>query len=262
MTTAKSILRSAYGATWQTWERLTYRPTGRYPLVHQGIQRSGTNFLFTVLEAGEYRVLNRIDPARNNPRHKHFRWQADKDTIVMDPRYRNRLVAETVHDINRICRYPDEMRHLVLFRPPRDWIDAIFRWGISNTWFPSEEAFLDRDLHRAFLREWHAYYAAWAGFAARDPGQVMMLSYADLRDSREATLARIDAFMGVQRDTPVSFGGGGGKVRHSRPMTEARTGLTRPEIDAAVAEGGAFDWTACSLHDLPLTEDARKEHAS
>lgn len=238
----KNALRPAYVRVWKTWVRLTEPPRGRYPVVHQGIQRSGTNFLSSVLETGDYRVLNRIDPPRDDPRHKHFRWQEDKSTIVMDAKYRNTVTAATIREVNEICGHPPEMRHLVLFRPPRDWIDAIFRWGVPLGWFASEEEFIARDMHRAFLREWHAYYAAWARFAEDCPEQVLMLSYADLKRDRAAVLDRIDRFMGVSRDTPVVFDTARRKVRHSRPMSEARQGLGRAEIDAAVAEGGAFDW--------------------
>ncbi|MCA1338158.1 hypothetical protein [Pseudooceanicola marinus] len=242
----KTLLSSGYDLAWKTWMRLSDPPRGRYPIVHQGIQRSGTNYLCAVLEIGDYRVLNRIDPGRSNPRHKHFRWQDDKTGIVMDRRYLNRRHVQGIDEVNRICRYPAEQRHVVLFRRPRDWIDAIYRWGLSNDWFADEAQFVEGGLARAYLREWHGYYAKWEEMADRDPERVLILDYLDLRTDPGAVLARVDAFQGVSRPEGAqareSLAGGIGKVRHSKPMSEKREGLSAAIIDRLVAEEGAFNW--------------------
>lgn len=247
---AKTMLRPVYGRVWKTWVRLTEPPRGQYPIVHQGIQRSGTNFLSAILDKGDYRVMNRIDPARNDPRHKHFRWQADMSTVVMDERYRNGVTAQTLDDVNRICGYPQDMRHVVLFREPRDWLDGIFRWGIAHNWFCSEEEFLQRDLHHSYLAEWHAYYAEWSRLCEQDSDRVLLLAYSDLRRNPTLGLQAIDDFMKVNRSQRIDLSGGLTKVRHSKPIIRERTGLTSPAIDAAVAREGAFDWRRCKRREM------------
>ncbi len=238
----RDLIKPVYTRLWQVWVRIAHRPKGRYPIVHQGIQRSGTNYLSAMLEAADYRVLNRIDPRRDDPRHKHFRWQFDKETIVMHSSYRNTCTARSVDDVNAISGWPHGCRHLVLFRDPRDWMDAIFRWGIANHWFASEDAFIAQGLHRAYLREWHAYYAQWASFARRDPNLVTLLRYNDLKLDPNAGLRHIDAFAGIVRSAPVNLPGATAKVHHSKSMSKPRKRLSGPEIDQAVAEGGAFEW--------------------
>tara|TARA_R110002124_G_scaffold68901_1_gene186052 strand:+ start:168 stop:908 length:741 start_codon:yes stop_codon:yes gene_type:complete len=245
------MARAGYDILWKSWARLREKDQGIYPVVHQGIQRSGTNFLSAVLSKADYRIINRIDPARDAPRHKHFRWQDDKSSIVMDSRYGNDRHVGSVAEINRICGYPEDQKHIVLFREPRDWLDGIFRWGLANGWFPSQEAFFEGDLHRAYLREWDAYYAKWADLAARDPAGVLLVSYGDLRRDARAGVLAIDRFMGVERATPLGTDFTIDKVRHSKPMTEKRKGLEHPGIDAALNAPFAFDWQAHVLSGVP-----------
>lgn len=240
MSAIKKTLRQMYRPVWRTYAHLVESRRGTHPVAYHGIQRSGTNFLRMILEAGDYKLLNGVDPARNDPRHKHFRWQPDKATIVMDEAYRNDVTASTVKALNEICGYQQGMPHLVLYRPARGWMDAIFRWGVANEWFASEEEFIERKLHRAFLAEWHAYYAAWEVFAADDPNSVLLLDYAEFQDEPGRALSVIDAFAGITREEEIAFEGGVGKVRHSRPMDAPRETLSHPDVDAAIAEGGPF----------------------
>lgn len=233
----------------RVWRSLSERESGIHPIAHHGLQRSGTNYLCTLLAQADYRVVNRIDPDRTDPRHKHFRWQADKSTIVMDRRYGNALQPASLAEVNALCGYARDMRHVVLFRHPRSWLDAIFRWGLQNGWFASEAEFLSRGLYRAYLAEWHAYYGTWADFAQGDPARVLILGYADLKRDPGAVLARIDAFAGVIRRHPPVGLGQITKVRHSRPMAEPRESLHHPDLDAAALHPGRFDWRAIS--DVP-----------
>ena len=243
----KSLIRPLYVKVWKTWERLTDRPTGRYPVAHQGIQRSGTNYLAAILMDADYLLLNRIDPKRDDPRHKHFRWQKDKSTIKMDQRYANDMHASRVAEVNRHANWPEGTRHVVLFRDPRDWLDGIFRWGCANNWFASEEAFVYKGMHTTFLREWDAYYTHWAELAQRDPTEVMIVRYANLRRDPGGEIHKIDLYSGVTREKPGDFSGQKMKVRHSKPLDVQRQKLSSPEIDELFCSPTTFDWQAYQL---------------
>ena len=240
----KNILRPAYVRGWKAWIRINERPKGTYPVAIQGIQRSGTNFLTTLLDNADYRVLNRIDPKRNDPRHKHCRWQEDKSTIVMDERFRNSVTASSIDEVNEICRYPADMQHIVLFRAPEKWLNSIFRWGLKNEWFSSEDAFFERGLHEAFLREWDEYYAFWQDMQRDDSKRVLILSHEDLVRSPTEGLKRIEAFSGVVRAASMAPAGPVKKVRHSRPIGERRKDLDREELRDVLSLPTHFDWQA------------------
>lgn len=238
----KELVRPVYRSVWKNWERLTLLSKGRYPIIIQGIQRSGTNFLSEVLLRGDYRVLNQADPPRNHPRHKHCRWFPDKSLIQMDPKYRNDLTAQTIHDVNALSRWPRDSRHLVLFRDPEDWLNAIFRWGLVSEWFASEAEFIETGKHLAFMAEWHAFYAQWQAFAAADPDQVLILRFQDLKRSPSGILAQVDRFAGLSRPPPLDPDEEIQKVRHSKPLDAPRQNLVAAESLAAATMDGAFDW--------------------
>lgn len=242
----KHLAREVVMPVYLVFERLRQTlmdgPKGRYPIVHHGIQRSGTNFLCSVLEAGDYKVLNKIDPRQDNLRHKHARWQVDKSTIAMDARYVTSHTAEHIDQVNALCGYQSDQKHVVLFREPRSWINAIYRWGLDNGWFASTEAFWEKSLHEAYLEEWHSYYAAWEMMALSSPDQVLLVSFEDLRADPTFTLERINAFMGVMPSEQVDLSGGISKVRHSAPISQKRVGLQDKRIDDVVARDGQFHW--------------------
>ena len=237
----KNLFRPSYNLIWKVSLWLFDPPKGSFPVALQGIQRSGTNHLTVLLEQVDYLVLNRIDPKRDNPEHKHFRWQKDKQTIRMSSQYINEITAKTVTEINGLCRYREDQKHIVLFRPPEPWLNSIFHWGLENEWFPTVDAFFEQNLHQAYLEEWDAFYAYWADMSCKFPDLVMMLSHEDVLQNATKVIARIDAFMKVER--PTSPGKMAvGKVRHSRPMSSKRLKLHRSEMYEILAIQREFEW--------------------
>lgn len=228
----------------RSWRQITVGRQGTYPVAHQGIQRSGTNFLCTLLDAADYRVLNRVDPPRNQPRHKHFRWQPDKSTIAMDSRYANRVTASTVAEVNAASRFPQDTKHVVIFRKPREWLDSIYRWGLKNRWFADEAEFFDRNLPDAYFREWDAYYAFWQEREADEPSAVMLFCHDDLKASAADVVAKVDGLCGIRRSAPLVLPGQEATVRHSRPISEKREALISPELDRFGDMEAAFMWKA------------------
>lgn len=238
----KNHFRPIYDYIWKFWELHTDKPSGQYPIVIQGIQRSGTNYLTEVLMSFEYRVLNRIDPKRNNPCHKHCRWQNDKTTIVMDDRYQNNCYASSICQINAICGYPESQKHIVIFRSPDKWLSSIYQWGLQNFWFNDKKEFFDRNLHKTYLQEWDAYYAFWQSMTSQDPEQVLIVCYELLVNQPGIELERIDNFMGIERLTKVKSNISIEKVRHSKPISENRVSLQHPEIAMLLNKEFFFDW--------------------
>jgi hypothetical protein len=94
-------------------KRKFYR--GEY-VAHHGLQRAGTNFLLLSLKKIGLRVINEYDPERNDPTHKHFRWYEEKKKIPpqISHQYSNNLTVQNISDLNQICRYPKDTRHIVI----------------------------------------------------------------------------------------------------------------------------------------------------
>lgn len=238
----KNTIRPIYEQFWKIWERLVDKPVGDYPLVIQGIQRSGTNYITVVLSQANYKIVNKIDPARNNPKHKHFRWQEDKSTILMDRRYKNKITANTLSTVNQICGYSDNYKHVVIYRTPEKWLNSIYRWGLGCGWFNNEAEFFDKGFHVAFLKEWDAYYAFWQSIKLSAPERVLFIEHGQFAKNPIAGLERVDRFMQVKRSERVKIEKTIDKVRHSRPLSEARETCDENKIKELLKQELEFDW--------------------
>ena len=242
----KNVIRPIYEHVWKAWEKVFQQPNGTYPLVIQGIQRSGTNYVTAVLSQSDYRIINKIDPARNCPSHKHFRWQEDKTTIVMDARYKNTLIAKSIKEINKICDYPDNYRHVVIFRAPDKWLNSIYRWGLGCGWYKNEKEFFAKNLHNLFLNEWDAYYSFWQNISQISPDAVLFIEHGEFASDPVSGLKKIDQFMDVHRTEYSNEIRTIKKVRHSRPLTEARETCDQNYIAKILEQKLEFDWHAAT----------------
>lgn len=172
--------------------------TKKTKIAHHGIQRSGTNYLCALLEQSGYFVLNSDGPRRDSPAHKHFRWQDDKSTIVMDRSFSNALHASEIDELNRIANFPRGTKHVVLVKKPGSWLESAYRWGRANGWMDEDADFLgDPSLAAAWLAEWDAYYNKWLQLAEASPGQVLVVSYESLMSDRERVMSRIRQLTGT-----------------------------------------------------------------
>ena len=170
------------------------------PVVHHaGIQRSGTNFLRTVLEDRfGIRVSNAIDPSRDHPRHKHFRLQDNMDSVVMDTAYRHRHThANPVAYLDAVAPRlgPAPGQCVVIFKDPVNWLESIVRWGVRCHWVETEAEVLTTDAWRPWLEEYLCYYEAWHRFAQAEPGLVMLVQYEALIRQPEVTMAELSSFL-------------------------------------------------------------------
>lgn len=160
----------------------------------------------------------------------------------MDQQYSSEVTADHIEEVNQICGYDRYQKHVVLFREPRPWMDSIYRWGLDADWFQDEAAFLSNRLYESYFGEWDAFYAIWQKMAEQSPNQVMILSYAQLKENPSAAIEIIDCFMGVKRPEPVDFGAGVNKVRYSKPIMEERIGIEDTRIDAVIDNEENFEW--------------------
>lgn len=215
----RDAVRPVYAATRRTALASVHRvraAANRKPvLVHQGIQRSGTNYLSELLKRGGFFVANEVDPRRDDPRHKHFRWQDDKSTIVMDAAFANTLKATSVEEINALSGLNPAQKHVVIFKEPVAWLSSIYRWGVANKWTEEREAFLSTEVAAGWLREWSAYYDKWFGLAESSGELAMIVSYEILEADPATTMSRVHRFAGSGPESMLRGGGEVSRVPHS-----------------------------------------------
>lgn len=199
-------------------------PKGELPIVIQGIQRSGTNYLNELLKQYNYKVLNYYDPQRNDPKHKHFRWQHEKDSIRMDKRYNNNLIANSIEEINAHSGYKVDTKHLVIFRAPEKWLGSIYRWGLANRWFSDEVDFFSNKLE-LYINEWDSYYHFWQKINEKHPSSVFIINYDNLRQNTIENLNIINKNLNISHCLNNIQVREIKKVRHSQEISKLRDNI-------------------------------------
>ena len=167
-------------------------------MAHHGIQRSGTNYLNEWLKLSGCRVINTYDPKRNDPRHKHFRWQDDKDKIVLDKNYKNDVRVSSIAELNSICGYSAGTKHVVIYRNPKYWLNGIYLWGVRSGWITES---LDREEVYIFLKgateEWLEYYHFWYKIQRKDPECVCIIPHSTVINNNGCGLGLLVDFLGL-----------------------------------------------------------------
>lgn len=160
--------------------RLSNFAFGKSQVAHHGIQRSGTNYLNLCMNSLGVQFVNSHDPARNDPSHKHFRWQEDKRSIMpWEKSYLNSIRAADINEINRIAGFPIDCKHFVIKKNIVDWTASILNWGIRVGWFRDRTMALDSvDL---VIRDYKNYYGFWKDMADRFPGDIAIIEFESLR---------------------------------------------------------------------------------
>lgn len=242
-----SALRDHAEAAWAQRPLTAGIRKARPRLAFHGLQRSGTNHSLKLLRQGGIYVLNRYDPPRNHPRHKHFRWQDDKTSISTDPRYFNTLHAADYRAINLLCRYPADTPHLVVFRPPQDWLASLMRWGQENSWFKSPSAAMDAGLIDAALKDWDSYHFYWHKLARKTPRQIRIHCHNDICAQPSEFIENLRQWLGAPYENRPALKVPITKVRHSRHMDAPRRAITLP----ALSFNFQFDWRSYTAKSSP-----------
>ena|GEM_PF-7106159 len=220
--------------------RLTSLPI----VAHAGIQRSGTNYLNHILRDSDLFVANAVDPERDHPSHKHFRWQDNKNSIVMDRAFMNDCAAGSIFEVNRIAGFPLETKHVVVFKKPENWLQSIYRWGLTHDWVSGEEDFLrDPQLAAAWLGEWDEYHKKWGDLESVSPEMVLIVCYEDLLQDSVKGVSSILEFL-VGESSHRQSTGDVDKVPHSRRRAheDRREPLVASEVLGLIQRVVSWDW--------------------
>lgn len=155
-------------------------------VAHHGIQRSGTNYICALLIEKGYIVLNKYTPLRKDCRHKHFRWQSDKETILMNKSFLNDIQISNIKQLNKLAGYPRNTLHIVIFKKPESWIVSIQSWAYKCGWDIQNETLND------YIKEWDEYYSAWEILRDSDPSRVVFINYEELVKDPAGLMMEID----------------------------------------------------------------------
>lgn len=163
------------------------KPKTSKNLLHYGLQRSGTNFLETLLK-NRYRVrfLN-SNKDRSSPLQKHFRLYDNKD-VIPEPQYRNDIYLKNFDAFERLFETTPDY-YLVISKDPYSWFLSYSNWAKKCNW-PA--------VAHHYIKEYNLFYGKWLEFS-RLTGKIVFVRYIDLLQNTDLELQRLETKMKLQK---------------------------------------------------------------
>lgn len=162
-------------------------------LLHYGLQRSGTNFIETLLKK-KYRVqfLN-SNKDRSSPLQKHFRLYDDKN-IIPDPLYRNQLKIADFENYERLLEVASDY-YLVISKDPYSWLSSYNNWAKKCNW---------PDVSHHYIMEYNLFYGKWLEFSQQTE-RIIFCRYIDLLQDADEELSRLESKMVLRKKILYPF---------------------------------------------------------
>ena len=168
-------------------------------IAHHGIQRSGTNFLLLCLKKLNLDIINEYDPIiksyifkkRNFTGHKHFRWYANKEKIPkhIKAQYINQLNPKNIHELNLLCNYPKDTKHIVIQKDKNKHTVSILNWGLRCNWFSDKSEALK--FVGDYREDFDEYYNFWSNLSEQDPDFVKIVDIENIQNSKNELLSAL-----------------------------------------------------------------------
>lgn len=188
-------------------------------LLHYGLQRSGTNFLESLVKKNfQVKFLNSIED-RGSPLVKHFRLYDEKD-IVPSAEYRNSIMVESLKSFERLLETVPDF-YFIISKDPYSWFISYNNWAKKCNW---------PNAGHHYVVEYNLFYKKWLDFA-RETDRIIFIRYIDLMEDTERELDRLSQMAGLKRRfIGRFFRDGVGKVAQSTRFTDDRRSYYRDKL--------------------------------
>lgn len=176
-------------------------------LLLYGLQRSGTNYLETM-------VLNSLPGSiflngeqRNEITHKHFRLYDDKTKIPEPQFYNDSLFENFTSFVSALPVEPDLF--IIISKDPYSWLSSYQKWSSKNKW-------PEHNYH--YLEEYNLFYGKWHTFSSKTKN-MLFIRYEDLLLSPKKVINTIATALELPTPKKVATTK---KVYASRTFTEGK----------------------------------------
>ena len=150
-------------------------------LLHYGLQRSGTNFLESLLKKNFKVSIPNLRKEREHPLQKHFRLYDDK-TKIPEPKYYNKITYENFKEFEKSLGLSKEIQGIIIIsKDPYSWLLSYEKWANKCAW-PSPE------YH--YIEEYYLFLNKWREFQ-KQTNKIMFIRYIDLLEKPEKILNQI-----------------------------------------------------------------------
>lgn len=174
-------------------------------VIVRGIQRSGTNFLEDLLSRLNLNVINKGNIKRNSPKHKHFRLQDDKSTIIMERQYYNEIFVNSIEDLNIRSFGNKNLKNILIYKDPVNWILSINRWAKKCNWIPqNKDLIYDKRLLKEYLFEWDNFHLTWFKML-KSTDKILPLQWENLLSNFDESLHQIFKFNELEHNLELKI---------------------------------------------------------
>ncbi|MBK7444177.1 MAG: sulfotransferase domain-containing protein [Bacteroidetes bacterium] len=158
-----------------------------------GLQRSGTNYLETLIHLNYPNCQFINGEIRNEIIHKHFRLYDNKNCIP-EPQFENTAHFNSLADFEQALpenNIPDI--YLVMSKDPYSWYTSYVGWSKKNNW-PK------RDYH--YIEEYNLFYGKWK-FLASGEKRILFIRYQDLLTAPQTELNKLATALSLPIKQPI-----------------------------------------------------------
>lgn len=147
-----------------------------------GLQRSGTNFLETLLKSNYHLHVLNYNKNRAHPLQKHFRLY-DNKLAIPEAQYSNDLYFNSFKEYEDSLELNKEVDlYLVISKDPYSWYLSYTKWAKRCNW-------PDVDYH--YLEEYQQFYSKWLQFS-KENDRIVLLNYRNLILDTEIALKKLE----------------------------------------------------------------------
>ena len=162
-------------------------------LLLYGLQRSGTNFLESLLKKN-YRIkfLN-SNKDRSSPLQKHCRLYSKKD-IIPEPQYHNDIIVENFENFESLFDVTPDY-YLVISKDPYSWYLSYRNWAKKCNW---------PEVNHHYIEEYNLFYGKFLEFSNQTE-KIIFVKYIDLLEDSNAVLKQLEARMNLKKNILSRF---------------------------------------------------------
>lgn len=184
-------------------------------LLHYGLQRSGTNFMETLLLKNFKLEFHNSNLDRSHPIQKHFRLYDEKH-LIPDSQYDNNLKFKNFNNFLDTLELNTPIDGvIVVSKDPYSWLTSYKKWGVNCNW---------TEVGHHYGQEYDLFYKKWLEFSKQDE-RILFVKYLDLLTNAREELERIESRFKLSRRLMSQLRGIQSnlkKVSHSKAFTANR----------------------------------------
>ena len=156
-------------------------------LLHYGLQRSGTNFIETVLNKNYQVHFLNSNASRSSPLQKHCRFYPQKE-LIPEPQYANEIFVETFQQFQSLFPTPPDY-YLIISKDPYSWYLSYKNWADKCRW-PA--------VAHHYIEEYNLFYGTFMELA-RQSERFLFIRYVDFLTNTDSALDQLESQLGLRR---------------------------------------------------------------